>query len=283
MLRKFLMTNGVLLFAHNNQKMDYVKQAIYCARKIKKYLNLPVALVTDSKGYLQKRYQQHACLFEYIIENKTSSNQTRKFRNGYSTAVLPWNNFSRCESYDITPFKNTLVIDTDFLLGNNNLLKCFESNTFKISKNIIDLNPQRNDTTIQRVSDTTIDMYWATVFYFSKNKFSEMFFNLVKHIRDNWNFYRLQYQIVGNNFRNDYAFSIALNLLGYPQEDLPCKMFFTTDADNLLEIDKEKYKFLISTTNFTKSNTVCSIENVNIHIMNKFNLGEQIDKVLNNE
>ena len=111
------MTNGVLLFAHNNQKMDYVKQAIYCARKIKKYLNLPVALVTDSKGYLQKRYQQHACLFEYIIENKTSSNQTRKFRNGYSTAVLPWNNFSRCESYDITPFKNTLVLDTDFLLG----------------------------------------------------------------------------------------------------------------------------------------------------------------------
>ena len=99
-----------------------------------------------------------------------------------------------------------------------------------------------------------------------------MFFNLVKHIRDNWNFYRLQYQIVGNNFRNDYAFSIALNLLGYPQEDLPCKIFFTTDADNLLEIDKEKYKFLISTTNFSKSNTLCSIENVNIHIMNKFNL-----------
>ena len=43
------MTNGVLLFAHNNQKMDYVKQAIYCARKIKKYLSWrPKVKIEDS-------------------------------------------------------------------------------------------------------------------------------------------------------------------------------------------------------------------------------------------
>ena len=70
------MTNGVLLFAHNNQKMDYVKLAIYCARKIKKYLNLPVALVTDSKGYLQKRYQQHACLFESVSYTHLRAHET---------------------------------------------------------------------------------------------------------------------------------------------------------------------------------------------------------------
>ena len=107
-----------------------------------------------------------------------------------------------------------------------------------------------------------------------------MFFELVKHIKKNWNFYRLQYQLVGKNFRNDYAFTIALHLLGYPNTDLPCKIFFTTDKDKLLEIDKEKYKLHIS--NMDKD-IVGAIENVNIHIMNKFDLSTQIDRILQNE
>ena len=38
------MKHGVLLFAVNNLQIDYVKQSIYCAKKIKEHLNLPVAL-----------------------------------------------------------------------------------------------------------------------------------------------------------------------------------------------------------------------------------------------
>ena len=33
------MNRGVLLFAHNNKKIDYIKQAIFCAKKIKKHLD----------------------------------------------------------------------------------------------------------------------------------------------------------------------------------------------------------------------------------------------------
>ena len=44
------MTKGVLLFANNNEHIDYVKQAIFCAKRIKKFTNLSVALVTDSPG-----------------------------------------------------------------------------------------------------------------------------------------------------------------------------------------------------------------------------------------
>ena len=36
------MTKGVLLFAHNNSTVDYVKQANFCAGQIKKHLDLPV-------------------------------------------------------------------------------------------------------------------------------------------------------------------------------------------------------------------------------------------------
>ena len=55
--------------------------------------------------------------------------------------TMPWNNFTRCHSYDLSPFDKTLVLDTDFLVGNNLLLKCFSNNNFKISSSFIDLNP----------------------------------------------------------------------------------------------------------------------------------------------
>jgi len=277
------MTNGVLLFAHNNQKIDYVKQAIYCAKKIKKHLNLPVALATDSKGYLNKKFAYYEKYIDIVIDNSYKTNQHRRFSNGTHSESLPWNNFTRCEAYDITPFQNTIVMDTDFFVGNKKLLYCFDNNNFKINKKVIDCNPNRNDTTIQRVSDSTIDMYWATVFYFTKNKMSKLIFNLIKHIKDNWSFYRLQYQIEGKNYRNDYAFAIALHVLDNPQQDLPCSLFFTTDKDILLDIKDEKYKMQIMTTDHLKADTICSIENVNIHIMNKFALSSQLDKVLANE
>jgi len=275
------MNRGVLLFAHNNKKIDYIKQAIFCAKKIKKHLDLPVALATNSKNYLKRAYPDHFHLFDYVIDNDYETTQMRRFSNGSLHQTLPWNNFTRCESYDITPFDKTLVIDTDFLVGNDNLLECFKDDSLKINKDIVDCNPQRGDTKLQRISDSSLDMYWATVFYFSKNNpVSKTFFDLVRHIRDNWSFYKLQYQMNTNHFRNDHAFTIALHLLENPQIDLPCKLFFTTDKDKLLSINAEKYNFLISTTEFLKSDTVCSVENVNIHIMNKFTLMNEIDKVL---
>ena len=46
------MKKGVVLFAFNNNTIDYVKQAIYCAKRIKKYLGLSVQLITDDKDHL---------------------------------------------------------------------------------------------------------------------------------------------------------------------------------------------------------------------------------------
>ena len=35
---------------NNNEQVDYVKQAIFCAKRVKKYTNLDVTLVTDSSN-----------------------------------------------------------------------------------------------------------------------------------------------------------------------------------------------------------------------------------------
>ena len=40
------MSQGVLLFAFNNKAVNYVEQAEFCCKKIRKHLQLPVTIVT---------------------------------------------------------------------------------------------------------------------------------------------------------------------------------------------------------------------------------------------
>ena len=50
------MSKGAVLIARNNGHIDYVKQAVFLARRIKKYLNVPVSVATDSVDYLEEAF-----------------------------------------------------------------------------------------------------------------------------------------------------------------------------------------------------------------------------------
>lgn len=41
------MTTGALIFAFNNEATDYVSMAAWSAKRIRHYLKIPVAVVTD--------------------------------------------------------------------------------------------------------------------------------------------------------------------------------------------------------------------------------------------
>jgi hypothetical protein len=286
------MTQGVLLFAQNNASVDYVKQAIFCAKKIKKHLGLDVALATDNISYLKKTYPYYERYIEHVIELEFVANvQKRRFRDGtMSKRNLEWRNLDRALTYDITPFDETIVMDTDFIIGNNLLLNAFDTNEdFLIYRNITDLNQDRPDEhRFNKISDRGIDMYWATVFYFKKTEFMRSFFDTIKHVKENWHFYRLIYQIPQVTYRNDYAFSIAIHIFnGFQRtswpKTLPGNMWFTSDADVLIKMEDEKYTFLLDKKDWKGHYTLGSIADASVHIMNKFSLDRAISKVLENE
>jgi len=281
------MTQGVLLFASNNAQVDYVKQAVYCASRIKKYLNLPVSIVTENSSYLASAYPENT--FDKIIPvPKTSTDQQRRYFDGvYATKTLEWKNHSRSDCFDLTPYDETIVMDTDYIISNDKLLSAFDYNeNFLIYKKYTDLAPNRNTSSLKVVSDRSIDMWWATVFYFKKNDETKFFFDLVKHIKDNWGFYRLTYQIANRNFRNDFAFSIAIHILnGYQNTDwpksLPGNMYLTTDLDQLISIDNDTMTFLVD-ENETGKYLAVKTKGANVHVMNKFSLGRFIDEEMHN-
>lgn len=285
------MSKGVLLIALNNDQIDYIKQALFCAKQVKKYLNLPVALATDNIEYLKKAYPFYTTYIDdLIVLDSYQTNQNKIYRDGmYSRKILPWRNHYRIKSFSITPYDETLVMDTDYIINNKTLLNCFKSHEdFLIYKSYKDINPGRKEPSFERVSDRSIDMVWATIFYFKKTKTTEFFFELINHIYDNWHFYRLIHQIPSVNFRNDYAFSIAIHMLnGFQKSDwpksLPGKFWTTTDADILLEFKNDEFKFLLDNTDDKGQFYAGKVQGLNIHIMNKFSLNRIIDKVFENE
>ena len=278
------MTRGVLIFAQNNAEIDYAKISLFAAKRVKEYLGVPVSLVTDSAGWLKQSQPDAELVFDQIIEIWTETHQTKKFYDGsLAVKTLTWKNLSRSDCCFLSPYDETLVIDSDFIISSPTLKNIWDNqNDFLIYKDSFDLANWRDDRSFRYLNQHSIPFYWATAFYFKKTASTWAFFDLIKNIKLNWNYYRLLYNIDSTVFRNDFAFSIAIHMMG---EDfatpLPGKMNYILDRDILLEIDNAKLKFLVEKKNYNGEYTAVKTSNLDVHVMNKYSLTRCIDGVVN--
>jgi hypothetical protein len=280
---------GVLFFAHNNQHIDYVKQAIFAAQQTKKHLGLPIALVTSNSTHLFKHYSKHINLFDKIIAvDEVDSKQTKIFNDGDQHSVQDlWKNHLRATAYELTPYDETIVLDTDYIVGNKNLLKCFESKEdLLIHRKSVYVNYfNKIDHRVNYISDTGMQMYWATVFYFKKTAKVKVFFEIISHVKENWDYYRFTHQIMEPAFRNDYAFTIAVHMLnGYRHSDWPCplpdRLYYVTDRDLPESFQEDKWIFSMLTNQgqYVKIKT----DSISMHVMNKLALDRIIERGAHN-
>ena len=281
------MTNGIVLFAFNNSNVDYVKQAVYCAKRIKTHLGLPVQLITDSIDYIQSKYPFYKKYINELTYIPAPTGSQKTFYDGiYYNKKLEWKNNARNSAYDLSIFDKTLVLDTDFLVFNNKLLECFSTNEdFMIAKDYKLINTTK-PTVFDRVGDKSIPMFWGTILYFTKSNTAKTVFDLVGHIKENYNYYRLVYDIPESKFRNDYAFSIAVHMMrGFVEEsvwpiDIPSDMWVSTDRDVLIDIKDQSVQLLAQREYDYLS---VKLKDANIHVMNKFSLNSFIDLEFANE
>lgn len=270
------MTSGVLLFAYNNEQIDYVAQACFLANRIKQYMNLPTTLVTDDKQRVLK-YYNGVEIFDNIVASSLEQKNKKTYHDGsLSKKVLDFKNFNRSDAYDLTPYDKTMVMDTDYIISNDMLSKVFESNNkLMMYSNSMDVSGWRDESEFQYISETSIKFYWATCVYFTKSEVNKIFFDLVKHIKENYQHYRNLYQITSTVFRNDYAFSIAAHIMGYVKE-LPGKMIYSTHKDVLHKINNVNIKLLIEKQDRVGEYTLLNSKGVNLHVMNKFSLNREV-------
>jgi hypothetical protein len=277
------MTRGVLIFAQNNSEIDYAKIALYAAMRVEEFLNVPVSLVTDSRDWLLKSQPTAKSIFDRIITINSDTIQTKKFYDGtVSSKTLTWKNLSRADCYELSPYDETLVIDSDYIISSSSLANIWNNNKdFLIYQDSFDLAQWRDDRSFRYLNQLSIPFYWATVFYFKKTAPNKAFFDIAKYIKDNWSYYRALYNIDSSVFRNDFAFSIAMNLMGKDFAGaLPGKMNYVIDRDILIKIKDNAFQFLVEKKNYSGEYVATKTVGLDMHIMNKYSLTRCIDEVL---
>ena len=278
------MSKGAFLIARNNGHIDYVKQAVFLAKRIKQYLDIPITVATDSVEYLESVFGTED--FDQVIQLEyTQESNSRYFFDGaLSKKTASFKNNNRASAYDLTPYDETLLLDTDYIISNDLLTSCFTSKSdFLIYKKSSDVAKVRDESEFGKISNTSVDFYWATVVFFRKTETNETFFNLVAHIEQEWNHYRRVYQITSSLFRNDFAFSIAIHIMNGFQsgdfaQELPGSMMYTTDKDLLWQLNGDKMMFLVEKKDYLGEYTALSTQGQTIHVMNKISLNRIIDE-----
>jgi hypothetical protein len=232
-LKKSEKSRGIVAFANNNKVTDYISIAKNSLKIAEKTLGLPTTLISlDDLNYNNTRYDIDT---EQFVE---------------------WKNYDRCLAYDLSPYDETIVIDADYLILDNNLNKIFDCQwDYLLQRNNLALSTSYPT----KMGTNSLPYVWATVFAFRKTKKSKLFFDLILRIQKNYNYYKLLFNIDQRNFRNDYAFAMAdIILNGYSviPHSVPGTMITVDQViqsiikkDNKLIIKDNSKSFVLPITN----------------------------------
>ena len=242
-------SRGVLLFAFNTEKTDYVQIAERAARLVHHTLKLPVTLVTEAVV--------ESSQFDSIIY---VTNELKNYKVGEHGH---WRNGDRFRAYELSPYDETLLIDTDYLMLDDSLLKLFEQD---FDYRIMSYNNKPASNWNLKMGMFSHEYLWATAVLFRKTPKSKMLFDLVGRIQRNYLYYMKLYHMREGNFRNDYAFTIANNILnGY---DLNFSQGIVTPMLTFADITKSitiKNTMLV----VKEQEKAYVIPQQNIHVMDK--------------
>ena len=283
------MNRGILLYAHNNPALDYALMAVISGGLAKKHLGVPASLITDASTVewmkQSKIYNKAKNLFEHIIAtDRPQTNNMRRLHDGETNKVIPFVNSNRCSAWDLTPYDRTLLIDSDFLIFSKRLGEYWNiDKDLMIAESANDIydNP-RLGYHDRYVSDVGIKLYWATTVMFTKNENTEMFFNLVNYIKDNYGYFADVYRFDSRQYRNDIAFSVAKHIIDGFEESYTGRLppiLTLQDRDILHSVDADKLTVLIS-PKFDSNYCAASFSNIDIHVMNKQSVVRNSDRLL---
>lgn len=225
-LKKLEKSKGVVLFAFNTKKINYVSIADSASQLIKKYLNLPVTLITGIDATPEFNY-------ENVIRVDPNVGNVRFKKDG---STVEWKNFDRYLAYNLSPYDTTILMDVDYLLFDSNILKLLYTDfDYKIMHRM--QTPDHRDES--EMGPISLPLVWATLIIFNKTKTSQILFDMVGKIQRNYNYYRQLFGIRETIYRNDFAFSMANIIInGYaltPEHNIPWDLI--TIEENIKSIE----------------------------------------------
>jgi hypothetical protein len=188
------MKQGILIFAQNNTTDNYVKQAYLCAMSGIHSGNKHFTLVTDHEVDAKTQL-----IFDKVIvlENDQAVDSEWKIEN-------------RWKAFDLSPYNETIVVDSDVLFLNKIDWAQFKDQTLYFTQNPI--------TYYRKVfHQNALFNIYTGLYYFKKTKVVAQFFALLETVVTNWEDF---YEIFCKDFKPkhcsiDVCTAIALELMEY--------------------------------------------------------------------
>lgn len=266
------MTRGFLLFAHNNERINYGLMALWQARRIQQHLGVAVSLVTDpDTAYALDAVDLHwRRSFDQVIYSDAATAQTKR----YVDQKLTFRNTDRIAAWDLTPYDETIVMDTDIIVQGATLNKLWgHTEDLLVCRRSTDLHGDTPEE-FQWISNKGLPFVWATLVYFKKTEQARIFFDQCKLVKSQYNWYRYIYELNSGPVRNDFVWTIALHTLGgtesqYWAQSIPWNLHHSDNEDRILKMTSNQVRVLTD-------RGVVLIKDHDLHIFNKFNLMEHI-------
>jgi len=252
------MTTGALIFAFNNEHVDYEAMARWSAGNIERHLGIPTRIITRQ-------------------DLDPVTGPTRTFHD--LPDQVTWYNFNRVDAYSLTPWDRTLLLDADYVVASDQLKALLEADQdFLAHKTAYDITDSDNFDELNAFGHTHMPMWWATVVMFRRSPQAKMIFGCMEMVRNNWNHYCALYGIVRSTYRNDFALSIALGIVNGHTLDhagIPWSLATVTHKHKLTQLDTDQYR--VEWTDQDQRARWLAITG-DFHAMGKGQLGAIIDK-----
>lgn len=174
--------------------------AEFAANRINHFLNLPVTIVTDESSVPKNP--------TYKFDNTVLVNPDKDNKRDWGV----WINKGRYQAYDLSPYDETLLLDVDYVVNSNKLLKLFDvCDDLMCHDNAAFL--MYPEITQEVLSSYSYNTAWATAVVFKKTQLAKQIFECLQMIQENFSHYGNIHSFVGATYRNDYALTLALKIV----------------------------------------------------------------------
>ena len=191
---------GVLLYCFNTESYRYDKIAAKTIPLLRQNLGLEITVVTNDETRVHLPEQEGVNYM--VIENQTGNYINQK----------SWHNLDRHRAYELSPYEKTILLDIDYFCYSDYLLTLANTDQdFMVHDKVHDVTGHDS---YEFARNSMIPMVWATVIIFKKTPRAMAIFDMVKYVKERYSYFCDLYRIDFQNFRNDYAFAIALHQLG---------------------------------------------------------------------
>ena len=166
------MNQGFLIFAQNNSTDDYVKQAYLCALSGTYSGNSNFTLITDKPVPLE-----YKLVFDNVIimDNDDAKDSEWKVENRY-------------KAFDLSPYDETIVLDSDVLILDKINWSLFEDYRIYFTQNPVTYRGKPVTTEYYRKAfkQNMLPDIYTGMYYFKKCKQAAQFFALLEVVIEEW-------------------------------------------------------------------------------------------------